>query len=680
VGFRPKFQISWILFRSLCFWVGIFFASALGLTIAQVPKEVRDLPVRSFNMRVNVELVTLEVAALDKDGNPVRNLKKENFYLYEDGREQEIQSFDEVDTDTPSGIEQSRGKTVLIFIDESTIAPIRLKSVCESAKTFVKKHMNPTDLFAVASFGDSLKIRQNFTHEPERILGAIAQSESSSAAPTLPDGNRAQNSHAGDPIFSLILTNKMANLLWALNSFSVSVERLKGQKTVLIYSESGFSNREQIQTVYAQALDSAKKSNVVFYTIDPGGLVSGSTREAEPVYELTSPARPALRTAANTQPDFENPNPNPASQHSILQSLARETGALAILNANNLDAELDKLNFRMSHYYILGFESNNPKHDGALRKLKVKTDLKGASLIHRKEYLDRRSVDRLAASGQDKSLLDAVASPEAVAQIPIIFRAAYFYDAPDAARVLVLATIQTAKIAARKKSGQSGGALKLMGAAYAEDGSVSARFSDTLQITPDPHRMSAGYRNYFLLRPGRYRLKLAVSDEGNNLGSAEQFLDIPAFPKDHMTGSSLVLAEEVSRQPDLTRNIEAALFDEYDPLIYSGLQIVPSVENKFLLDLPLPVFFNLYNIHKDSKWKFVATARLLRETGENLVTPVIPLDENISKKGNSEATIGITLPFKGIAPGKYKLVVETSDPDSHQAVTVQTEFEFVKSR
>ena len=37
-------------------------------------------------LRVDVELVTVEVTVLDKKGSPVRNLKKESFRLYEDGK------------------------------------------------------------------------------------------------------------------------------------------------------------------------------------------------------------------------------------------------------------------------------------------------------------------------------------------------------------------------------------------------------------------------------------------------------------------------------------------------------------------------------------------------------------------------------------------------------------------
>ena len=79
----------------------------------------------SFKMRVDVDLVTMEVSALDGKGNPVQHLIKENFQLYEDGKRQEILSFDEVDENSkasPAAMplldrgDSHLGKTVLIFI------------------------------------------------------------------------------------------------------------------------------------------------------------------------------------------------------------------------------------------------------------------------------------------------------------------------------------------------------------------------------------------------------------------------------------------------------------------------------------------------------------------------------------------------------------------------------------
>ena len=85
----------------------------------------------------------------------------------------------------------------------------------------------------------------------------------------------------------------------------------------------------------------------------------------------------------------------------ILKSFSSETGGFSIFNTGNFDQELAKLDQQLSNYYVLGFQSNNPKRDGSLRKIEVKTDLKDVSLRYRKSYMDRLPLDTLASSREE---------------------------------------------------------------------------------------------------------------------------------------------------------------------------------------------------------------------------------------------------------------------------------------
>jgi VWFA-related protein len=794
-------KIQWIRFLigSFCFLGIVVSPQFPQLDCARLSAAQLE---RSFSLRVDVELVTTEVIVLDKKGKPVRNLKKEDFRLYEDGKQQEISSFDEV-TDESGGVspmnmasleegDSRRGKIVLIIFDDSTITSGHIKQSRDSAERFVKEHMRPQDLFAVAAFSNSLKILQNFTTDPDGILQAIAQPAVSSASPLRrQDLSEEQSRGRGrgpsqDPS-SIATRHQAENLLRALNSISLSIEHLKGQKSVLLFSESVYFDPSSIDTVYKRTLESAKRSNVVFYTVDPAGLSSGAIGEVQrPAKDrgVSSRSDSALAVfssgrllrnsgnlafAANSMfqqsgggtgsgsgggtgggtsgggtgggssgggttggstgggtsgtggttgtttggntgaspggntrsypgsdtgaypgdfnyPDYRNPNVNDpwnnTTSTSLLKSLADETGGLSIYNTNNYDGELDKLDQQLSNYYILGFQSNNPKHDGAFRKLEVKTSVKGLTLRCRKGYLDRRPIDTLASSRQEKTLLQTLAAPEPATQLPVVFRPAYFYDSPRMARVLVLAKIRMEKAEIKKKGSQSGSDLNVMGVAYAEDGSVAARFSEILNITFDRGKeqefrnSNIVYRNYFKLRPGKYRLKLATSDEANNLGSMEQILEVPALPEHGFAASSLVLADRVSRLPALIQNLHTQLLDDSDPLIYAGMQIAPSVDNRLPSGSAIPVLFKIYDLAGGTgQWKLTAKARLISEKGEESALPAISLNENLSVVNKSEAVVGFTMTFPQLAPGKYKLLIETTGADSAQVATAQTDLE-----
>jgi hypothetical protein len=263
-----------------------------------------------------------------------------------------------------------------------------------------------------------------------------------------------------------------------------------------------------------------------------------------------------------------------------------------------------------------------------------------------------------------------------------VFRPAYFYDSPRMARVLVLAKIRAEKAVVKKKGGQSTCDLNVMGVAYAEDGSVSARFSETMHFTFDKEkeqdfrRANLSYRNYFRLRPGKYRLKLATSDEANNLGSMEQFLEVPALPERGFAASSIVLAENLSRLPGLIQNLQARLLDDSDPLIYAGMQIIPSVENKLKTGSAVPVMFKIYSITGSGQWDLTAKARLVGEKGKEIALPPLALNNNLSLVNKSEAAIGFSMTFPDVEPGKYSLVIETTDNASSQIATARADIEF----
>jgi hypothetical protein len=456
------------------------------------------------------------------------------------------------------------------------------------------------------------------------------------------------------------------DLLRSLEQINYSIARIKGQKSILLYSSAVFGDMPATRTAYNNAIASARKSNVIYYTIDPNVEFSGSNN------------------ATGFMPSMGRGSTGGLVPVTVM-SLANESGGFAIYNTVELNKELDKLDKQISNYYILGFQSNNPVHDGAFRRLEVKTEAKGVTLKHRAGYQDRRPVDVLASSKQEKTLLTALATPGDTAQLPIVFRPAYFFNSPRSAKVLIAARIAMAKMAFKKKGGQLGTDLNLMGVAYAEDGSIAARFSETLPVSFDKEKEAEfrkgnlAYRNYFKLRPGKYRLKLAASDESNNLGSAEQSFEVPALPEQGLAASSLVIAERMSRLPDLIQNLQAQMLDESDPLLYSGMQIEPRVDNRLPVNTVFPVLFRIYNLPSPAdQLNLVAKPKLVGDQGKEFALDPIALQKLMNPTGKGEAVVALRLPFKDVPPGKYRLIIETTGESTAGTAIIQTDLEFTK--
>ena len=781
-------------------------ATLFGVHALLVPDKVAAAP-QGSTLRVDVDLVTIEVIAQDKKGSPMLGLKKENFKVYEDGKQQEVMSFDAVtdksDEPMPTSLKDiddsnRRGKVVLILFDDSNITASQIQMSREAAEKYVKQHMRPWDFFGVASYGLSLKILQNLTHDADMVVAAIRQPAMSHAETnrfgqgTLrEDQNRGgvagprgqtnrQDPFGRNPVLDPQAKFRSTVLLRTLGQLSSSMSRVKGRKSVLLFSED-FSLASDAQVELRNTIQAAQKANVAFYSIDARGLNSlgganqGSLVPAEipvrsafrqsssgswlgafarrllPAAELLNPDSSSLRPAAFLQAQGgqagggqaggggqtggaggqtggttggtqgggaqggqtggtgntgvgnntggRNPNDvtgrgqqdqfgdqnrfeqfqQQAMMENILRSLASETGGLPIFNTNNLNQGLDKVDLELSNYYLLGFSSTNPKRDGKFRKLEVRTDVKGLKLKHRNGYLDPRPPDALAGSKGERSLMSAISSPTPITQLPVSFRPVFFYDSPQLARVPISARIQRGTIELKKKGGLMVNAVDVMGVAYAEDGSVAARFSETLNLAVEKEReelfrnSDIPYRNYIKLRPGKYQLKLAIADEKGKVGTSEQTLAVPPMPTG-LASSSLVVSQEMAQLPDLIKNMQTRLLDEPDPLIYKGIQILPPVGNIVRRESPIAVFYKLYNLEgNQASRSLTANVQIIDEKGQVSEIPAMDLEEAAYPTGPSEVAIGFNLPLKDLPPGKYQLKVETVDKAKNQSITSQTE-------
>ncbi|MEO8683034.1 MAG: VWA domain-containing protein [Vicinamibacterales bacterium] len=116
----------------------------------------------------------------------------------------------------------------------------------------------------------------------------------------------------------------------------------------------------------------ANRANATIYTIDPRGLVAGADLDEtlDPV-EYSEYVR--------------------KSQDS-LRVLAEETGGIAVVNQNNFDKALKRIDAETSDYYVLGYYSTNPDPLKRTRKIEVKlTDKPGLSVWSRTSYSLRQA-------------------------------------------------------------------------------------------------------------------------------------------------------------------------------------------------------------------------------------------------------------------------------------------------
>ena len=88
----------------------------------------------------------------------------------------------------------------------------------------------------------------------------------------------------------------------------------------------------------------------------------------------------------------------------------------------------------------------------------------------------------------------------------------------------------------------------------------------------------------------------------------------------------------------------------------------------------MAIFYKLYNVKGSEPSKALsAKIQLTDEQGKVNAFPPIGLEESAVATGPNEVTIALNFPIKDLAPGKYKLTVETSDGITNKTVSTQTE-------
>lgn len=67
--------------------------------------------------------------------------------------------------------------------------------------------------------------------------------------------------------------------------------------------------------------------------------------------------------------------------------------------------------------------------------------------------------------------------------------------------------------------------------------------------------------------------------------------------------------------------------------------------------------------------------RTIDEKGKEYSLDPIPLKNAMSAEGNAEAAVALSLPFKDVPPGKYRLIIEASEAASAETTTLETDLE-----
>jgi len=623
------------------------------LVLAQEAPEPQQAPA----IRRTTELVLVNVVARDKRGNLVRDLKREDFTVLEDGQKQQISSFDfeNIDelalagqtTPTATGREGSAGpapgpavfgksaidardrRLILLFFDFSAMEVDQIDRAVDAAKKYVNTKMQPADLIAIVSLSTNMRLDLDFSDDKSRILSVLGAYNSNSGQGF---ANGAEGSSEGaaetsgaftadDTDFNTFSADRK---LLALQSLVQAVGKLSQKKSLIYFSngisQSGVDNQSALRAATAAAV----KANAAIYPLDVRGL------QALPGGGEAQNASLHGQSAYSGASVLNDLNSNAATQET-LSTLAADTGGKAFFDSNDFSGVFSQVQKDTSAYYILGYTSSNHARDGRFRHIKVVLNRTDIKLEYRAGYYAGRDFEHSDRTDREQQIQDELASELPATDVAVYAGAAYFRRDDSHYFLAVSVVVPGSQIPFVQEKDKDNATLDIAGVVLEGGKFAVGNLRDTVKLAVDSarqvRRKNVQYNTSFVLAPGSYHLKFVVRENRTGrMGTFETDVQVPDLRKVPLRSSSVVLSS--LRVPATGKNKAT------NPLVGDQTELVPNVTHVFSADQHMYLQFEVYDAAK-GKSNQPATANPANSAQGQAGNQ--PSNQDFSHKGEKES-------------------------------------------
>jgi VWFA-related protein len=633
-----------------------------------------------FVMKVNAELVLTNVVARDKKtGELVRGLKQSDFTVYENGKQQQIATFDFQSVDmarplneaTVSGLaagtngpgnkavvvarpEDLRNhRLIVMFFDMTSMQPEDLDRSVEAARTFLKTKMQPADLVALVSLSDTLKVDQDFTADKDALwheVGLYNGTEGQGFAQgSNANSNQVEDTTAYTPDESEYNDLNTDRELFALRAISKSLERISEKKSLLYFSGGISRDGIENQASLRAAINAAVRANLAIYSVDTRGL--------QAISPLGDASTGSLRGTGgyNGGALQNNMNANFATQE-VMATLSSDTGGKAFFDSNDFAPAFAQIQRDTSAYYAIGYHSANLARDGKYRRLTIKINRSDIKLEYRPGYYAPSDFQHSGKEDRERELEDQLASDLPATDVAVYLDAMYFRLDENRFYVPVSLIVPGSQIPFVKGGDKDKATLDIIGAVIDEVKRPIGRARETVKLNLDPslqaRQKNIQYNTSFNLPPGKYHLKFVVREnQTGRMGSFEADIALPEMKKAPLKMSSIVLAS--ARQPS----------KQQSPLVRDGQEYVPNISHVFRQDQHLYLLYEVYaparekpadNQPKGTKpgINLLSSLELIQGSTKVYETPLVQA-KAINADGRDAVSIELDVPLAGLKPGSY---------------------------
>ena len=395
--------------------------------------------------RTGARDVVVDIVATENDGKAVSGLRASDFAVFEDGKPQKIDFFEEhqprnlppgsvaplpalppgVYTNVPPAPESD---SVNILMLDTLNTPRQDFSFARSQVIKFLHNVTPGARIAIVTLSDKLTFVQGFTTDIAALQAAVEAKQKGVSPQTsttlVTRTEEAENNETvafraqsvaghSSPLASLGVAaledafssyqdfshrNQTLMTLEALRDLAHYLANVPGRKNLIWFSSDfpvyilpNMSERADAQDLVVPLSDVRKTADaltaarIAVYPVNAQGVMNDSAMEAD------SPSlanTPNIGPAGSMTPmsGFSADAARRSNEITQMKQLAADTGGKAIYNNNDLSAATNRAMTDGAHYYTLTYSPTNPKLDGSYRNIQVKIADKKIKLAYRRGY------------------------------------------------------------------------------------------------------------------------------------------------------------------------------------------------------------------------------------------------------------------------------------------------------
>lgn len=493
--------------------------------------------------------------------------------------------------DPPVNIRADQVKrTIALVVDDLTLSFESAAHTRQALKKFVDEQMLDTDLVGIIRTGAGIGALQQFTSNKQQLYAAIERvkwnargigrfgsfdpieptpmeigkrTDGSMTSPDKDDLKTEKEFRAGTSDFRESIFT--AGTLGALKYIVHGMGELPGRKSVIMFSDGLriFNNTEGGSFAASRAMEflknlvaEANQKSVVFYPVDARGLEYTGFTAADQMYDPNTQNDPDQQSLGSR---IQERNTEFFNSQQGLYYLAKQTGGFAFTDRNDLSKGVQDV-LEDQSYYLIAYDPGDENFDTQKRrfnKIDVKVTRKGAKVRHRSGFFIGDEEKRLVVDlNYPTKIMRALTSPFALNGINVKLNALFGHSSKEGYFVHSFLHIDAGDLVFKKlPNGDYQANFDILAISYGDNGvpvdknnligstTVKAEHLDRVR------RDGIAYSFIFpVKKPGAYQMRVALFDrESKEVGSANQFVEVPNLKKTGVTLSGIVL-ENVSKE------------------------------------------------------------------------------------------------------------------------------------